>query len=66
MSHFQRLKNIFIFLSMKTDPTFVYFLPSSISGGNPPTNTFLENLSIPKSKSDLGDPFKEEPIEGTI
>ena len=37
-----------------------------MSGGSPPTKTFLENRSIPKSKSDRGDPFSEEPIEGTI
>lgn len=37
-----------------------------MSGGSPPTKTFLENRSIPKSKSDLGEPFKDELIEGTI
>lgn len=41
-------------------------LPSSISGGSPPTNTFLENLSMPKSRSDLGEPFNDEPSDGTI
>ena len=40
-------------------------LPSSISGGRPPTNTFLEYLSM-RSISERGDPFREEFREGTI
>ncbi len=36
-----------------------------MSGGRPPTNTFLEYLSM-RSRSDLGDPFNEEFKDGTI
>ena len=45
--------------------TLVVWLPSSMSGGSPPTNTFLENLSS-MSKSERGEPFSDELNEGTI
>ena len=65
---------LFYFIIQKTMPSNaggagkakqITALPSSISGGSPPTNTFLEYLSI-RSRSDLGDPFREELNDGTI
>ena len=40
-------------------------LPSSMSGGNPPTKTFLEYRSS-ESASDFGELFKDEPKDGTV
>ena len=42
------------------------YKPSSISGGKPPTNTFLENLSPVSLPGDLGGHRREEFKDGTI
>ncbi len=49
-------------------PVYPFFnSPSSISGGKPPTNTFLENLSIRSSPDcELGEPRDGEFMFGTV
>lgn len=42
------------------------YKPSSISGGKPPTNTFLENRSPVSLPGDLGGHKSEEFKDGTI
>ena len=61
--HFQHIQTFLL----SRNKCIVEYLPSSISGGNPPTKTFLENLSM-RSRPDceLGDPLDGELMFGTV